>query len=563
MIGRRFDLDVLAGVLELGVAEALDRLEPALDDGLVEVDDGTAGRFAFSHALVSSTLVGRAERGPARRPARPHHRRARVTSGRRPRAVGRGPRLPRRRGTARRHGAEGAHLRPARGGGRRGRPVIRRGRRPASTGVGRGGPPARLPRRRAPGAAAAARHCPARDGRPRRPQRCSSRRLGSPRPRATSTRSPRSSSSLDVDSLWAGYDWNLHDATGGGGGRASAGPARPHRPGPDDADDGARRRADLRRQRPIQPPLRRRPRRWPSRSTTPSCPHASCSSWFWSVSGPSGVRDAGVDRRPPHRPRPRRRAPRPAAAARPPRPGVVGAGARRRRPGAALRAMPPACWPTRCARRPAGPTCSSPRPGSRSSTATSNGLGATPPPCGPALHRVRRYTADSSPASILAVVETESGDTDAALALARSALRHRPTPQPIRWLEAWVLSEGGRLDDARVALAGFDGPLPDDWLQAPADHRSRPRRRTGRRRPLPPPPPARPRRRSPTGSPSSARAGSPSGRWAWPSPRRTSRSATQRPPVLTRSRRWRIAEAMGAVLWIPRARRLLDSLPSA
>ena len=39
VIGRRFDLDVLAGVVDLDVGEALDRLEPALDDGLVEVDD--------------------------------------------------------------------------------------------------------------------------------------------------------------------------------------------------------------------------------------------------------------------------------------------------------------------------------------------------------------------------------------------------------------------------------------------------------------------------------------------------------------------------------------------
>ncbi len=57
VIGRRFDLDVLAGVVELDVAEALRRLEPALDDGLVEVDDRRAGRFAFSHALVSGTLA--------------------------------------------------------------------------------------------------------------------------------------------------------------------------------------------------------------------------------------------------------------------------------------------------------------------------------------------------------------------------------------------------------------------------------------------------------------------------------------------------------------------------
>ena len=81
-----------------------------------------------------------------------------------------------------------------------------------------------------------------------------------------------------------------------------------------------------------------------------------------------------------------------------------------------------------------------------------------------ALRLVRRYTADSSPASILAVVETECGDIDAALRWL-APLFESPYAQPVHWLEAWVLSEGGRLDDARRALAGFDGPLPDDWLQ--------------------------------------------------------------------------------------------------
>jgi hypothetical protein len=82
------------------------------------------------------------------------------------------------------------------------------------------------------------------------------------------------------------------------------------------------------------------------------------------------------------------------------------------------------------------------------------------------MQRVRRYTADTSPASILTVIATESGDTDAALGHL-APLLESPYAAPIRWLEAWVLSEAGRLDDARVALAAFDGPLPDDWLQIP------------------------------------------------------------------------------------------------
>ena len=83
-----------------------------------------------------------------------------------------------------------------------------------------------------------------------------------------------------------------------------------------------------------------------------------------------------------------------------------------------------------------------------------------------AMQRVRRYTVDSSPDSILAVVETESGDIGAALDLVAPLLTW-PYAGPIRWLRAWILVEGGRLDEARAALAGFDGPLPDDWLQLP------------------------------------------------------------------------------------------------
>jgi hypothetical protein len=84
----------------------------------------------------------------------------------------------------------------------------------------------------------------------------------------------------------------------------------------------------------------------------------------------------------------------------------------------------------------------------------------------PALLRVRRHTADSSPAAILAVVETESGDIDAALDHV-DRLLGSPYAEPMHWLRAWVLAHGGRLDEAATALARFGGPLPDDWLRVP------------------------------------------------------------------------------------------------
>ena len=64
VIGRRFDLDVLAAVVDLDAARVLELLGPALDAGLVEVDDAVAGRYGFSHALVAETLV--AEQNPSR-----------------------------------------------------------------------------------------------------------------------------------------------------------------------------------------------------------------------------------------------------------------------------------------------------------------------------------------------------------------------------------------------------------------------------------------------------------------------------------------------------------------
>ena len=87
----------------------------------------------------------------------------------------------------------------------------------------------------------------------------------------------------------------------------------------------------------------------------------------------------------------------------------------------------------------------------------------------PALQRVRRYTADSSPASILAVVETESGDIDAALGWLAPLLAS-PYAAPIRWLEAWVLSRR-RPTRRRTGGAGrLRRPAARRLAAAPADH---------------------------------------------------------------------------------------------
>ncbi|MGV3758846.1 MAG: BTAD domain-containing putative transcriptional regulator [Actinomycetota bacterium] len=74
VIGRTFDLDVLATVVEREVPVALDDLEAALEVGLVD-DTDVPGRFEFSHAIVADTLSE--EITPARR-ARLHAATARA-----------------------------------------------------------------------------------------------------------------------------------------------------------------------------------------------------------------------------------------------------------------------------------------------------------------------------------------------------------------------------------------------------------------------------------------------------------------------------------------------------
>jgi tetratricopeptide (TPR) repeat protein len=74
VVGRTFDLDVLAAVVEAPVADLLDGLDPALEVGLIE-DTDVPARFQFSHALVAETLA--AEVNPSRR-ARLHASTARA-----------------------------------------------------------------------------------------------------------------------------------------------------------------------------------------------------------------------------------------------------------------------------------------------------------------------------------------------------------------------------------------------------------------------------------------------------------------------------------------------------
>ena len=59
VLGRRFDLHLLAAVLEEQTADQLaDALDAAASAGLVREEAERAGRFAFSHALVRETLYG-------------------------------------------------------------------------------------------------------------------------------------------------------------------------------------------------------------------------------------------------------------------------------------------------------------------------------------------------------------------------------------------------------------------------------------------------------------------------------------------------------------------------
>ena len=450
--GRRRDRSPLRprparGVLDLSPwRRSLDRLEPALDEGLVEVDEPARG-VSFSHAPRVEHARGRAERRPVSPPNTP----ASPTRSRQLRADDLEPWVE----DLAHHAAEGllagtapkaAHLRTAGCGDRRRRPVVGRAWRSSFDGRW-------TPARSVPG-------FPVRDRRALcagSASRCATLVMAKVAEMLVEAArlaevdgdvhtAAEILGHLDIESLWAGYDWSLHDP------RVVAAVERLlAQPRLTDRDRtmltmalaGELTYVDNARSKDLRSPMRAR---WPSRSVTTSCSARILLQWFWSVSGPSGVatraaigdRLVALD----HDGCPAV----PAASARPPRPGVGGVGARRRRSRPAVRRRGPC-----------------PRPPVRTPTGWAHlqfaeaGLALLDGD----LERCRAHVAASDrrcsgcgatrrqqPGSILAVVEAESGDIDAALGPVPRCW-HRRTADRSDGSRPGYSVEAGRLDDAR------------------------------------------------------------------------------------------------------------------
>ena len=325
-------------------------------------------------------------------------------------------------------------------------------------------------------------------GDPEGRDRCSSRRRASPRPQGDPHALAAILGSLDAESLWAGYDWSLHDP------RVVAAVERAlARPGLSDRDrtlltmalageltyvDNARSNRALRRGRAP----------WPRTSTTLCCRRGSSSA------GSGRCRARRVSRREPR-------------SATSSSPSTATACSRPRlRPLAHLARVSSALevgdaeLARRCVDRARAlahpvrtPTGWAHLQFAEAGLALLDGdlerARAHADALRPALQRVRRYTADSSPASILAVVETEAGDTDAALAWLAVLLG-----VALRRADPLARGLGPRRGRPTRRGAGGAGRLRRTAARrlaaAPAHHRGRPRRRGGGRPPVPPPPPA-------------------------------------------------------------------------
>ncbi len=85
---------------------------------------------------------------------------------------------------------------------------------------------------------------------------------------------------------------------------------------------------------------------------------------------------------------------------------------------------------------------------------------------GEALWRVRRFAASSTRAGLLAVIRSEQGRVEEALS-AISIVESTPYGASICWLKAWILAEANQEKDSADALAAFDGQLADDWYRVP------------------------------------------------------------------------------------------------
>ncbi len=463
VIGCRFGLDVLAGVVGSTLPEVVARLEPALEDGMIEVEADMASHFTFSHALVSSTLV--AELNAARRAAYharitevleqlrsadigpwvedlAYHASEGVIAGTAAKALAYSLRAADAAQSVQSHADVAAHLQRAVAAS-----VIVDGFKPEQ----RGQLLVRLG--------------------------IAQRESGDPDGRATLIEAARLAevqgdihavakilAGLDSESLWAGYDWGLSDAE-----VVALLERSLARPGLDVGDRtlltialaGELTYLDNDRSNTLFAEA------WAMAEPVDDAVLSAriLLQRFWSVSGPSGhaARAQIGDRlialaeggRLPRRLRPLAHLARVSSAL------EVGDGDLARESVAKARALAhPVRTPTAWAHlqfAEAGLALAD--DDLERARAHASALRS-------ALLRVRRYTADTSPASILAVAAAESGDTDTALGHL-AILVKSPYAGPVGWLEAWVLAEGGRIEAVPAALARFDGPLPDDWL-APA-----------------------------------------------------------------------------------------------
>ncbi len=556
VIGRRFDLDLLASVAGLDGRDALDRLEPALDDGLVEVDDRVAGRFAFSHVLVSSTLA--AELNAVRLAS--HH--ARITDTLESlRADDLEPWVE----DLAHHATEGLLA------GTAPKALTYSLRAAATAEAAQSSAEVASQLRRALAAAALLPGFPVSERRELlRRLGLALRETGDLDGRRVLVEAARLTEidgdlhalaeilgGLDVDSLWAGYDWNQHDE------RVVAAVERAlARPGLT-VRDRALLTMTLAGELTYVDNARSNDLFADARAIAEALDDVVLSArimlrWFWSVSGPGDVatrasigdhlirldRDGAL----PARLRPLAHLARVSSALE-----LGDIDVARRCVNDARALAHPVRTPTGWAHLQFA----------EAGLALLDGdlerARAHAAALAPALQRVRSYTAESSPTSILAVVETESGDIDAALGRL-APLFASPYAAPIRWLEAWILTEGGRLDDARTALRRFDGPLSDDWLKLPlttaAIHAAA---RVGDRRFV--------RRHLPdleTVADRFAFVGE-GGFTLGPVDLAVAAAhVALGDPAAARvhaERALALAETMDAVLWVPRARELLDSLP--
>jgi hypothetical protein len=462
-VGPSFDLDVLAAVAELDLPATLAGLAPAIDAGLVQAEPSTSARFDFSHGLVSTTLASEAR--PAARAALharitavleelrsdgldgwveqlSHHAAAGILAGTAPSSLGYAKQAADRAERAGSPVDAAVHLRRA---------VDAAGLVPDASPTERRDLLWRL------GVA--------------------QRGSGDPAGRATLVEAARIAEShddptalagilgdLDVDSLWAANDWNLHDplvvaALERAVGRADL-----------DRRDRLLLTTALAGELVYLDPVRSNDlflvaRELASEIDDTTLQARSLLKWFWAVSGPSGLAARqrigdeliGLEQagRLPNPLRPLAHLARVSSALE-----VGDVDLARACMDAARSGVDPVQAPSAWAHLQFAAA------GSASLDGDLARVRAHARELRSALRKVRRYTADTSPASILAVNAAESGLPDEAVAHLE-ILRRSPYGGPLGWLEAWILAGDHRTDGARTALAAFDGPLPDDWLFLP------------------------------------------------------------------------------------------------